>query len=149
MAWQDARTVRPGDQFGNGMTPIKDWNSFFISHRNDNVSPLPAGVTPQTAKNDIPSGPSLTPENPSAAADIAPGPSDPFWNQTTMPDPSNPSSYLDATMNSQAKYFNALGVPIPQPGQQPNAKVPPLPSPQAIAPDGDYQNNLSFLEGGY
>lgn len=145
-AWQDARAGRPGDQFGSGMTPTRDWNNFFISHRNDPTE-TPNGASAQAAHDDIPSsgmGPSLAPENPSMASDIAPGPDDPFWNDNSIPDPSNPSSYLTATMNSQAKYFNGLGVPIPQPGLPPNPKVPPLPSVQSISPDQDYLSGLNF-----
>jgi len=134
-AWQDSREARPGDQFGNGLTAPAVWDSFF--HKGDKGG-TDAGVTPQTAKNDLPSmgdptdWTSPAAWEPSLTGDA--GSTDSSYLDTIAPSAANPDSYVGAAVRSQDGYFSNLGAPIARPQLNTSAMtVPPLPNVDAIS----------------
>lgn len=96
----------PGDNFGGGLTPSSTWNSFFKNTPRPGSSLGDMGVTGQQAKNDMPS---LAPDNPTPASDLAEWAQPDAW----QPSASNPASYTAAVADGATKYFNDQGAPMP------------------------------------
>lgn len=83
-----------------GLTDQKTWDSFF-GKKAAPVMPKPEWAKPSNV------GPTLAPDNPSSAIDMGAA----TWNNDA-PLPSNPSSYVQATAQSAARYFDEAGSPI-------------------------------------
>lgn len=135
MAPQDQREARPGDFMGQGLTPTSVWDSFF--HKGDKAA-TDAGVTPQSAKNDMPNmgSPSdwTAPAawEPSLTGDASTP--DASYLDSISPSAANPDSYVGAAVQSQNGYFSKLGAPIARPQVNTSAMtVPPLPNADAIS----------------